>query len=139
MFTLLNVLLMAVAAANLYAVVFRAAPSVREITMQLMDGEGGLERLQAALTIAALAQVYLTFLVFPLKARSFEVGLAWALLMVLAACESIYTGRKMYETVAAGDRQADFRVHDSVGYRLWQIGYNLATIAACGWLVLPEG
>lgn len=139
MFTILNVLFIGFAGANLYAVLAKAAPSIREVSVQLIGTDGGLERLRTALILAAMAQVYLTFLVFPLKELKLEAGLAWAVLMTLAACESIYTGQKMWEAVAAGDGQAAFPIHDSVAYKVWQVGYNLATIAACVYLVLPQG
>ena len=137
-FAVFNVIFVVIASTNLYAVLAKAAPTVREISLQLIGTDGGLERLRAALTLAGLAQVYLFFLVFPLKSLNFHVGLAWAVLMVLATLESIYTGRKMYGAVVAGDRATDFTLHDSVWYRLWQVAYNLATIAACIYLLLPR-
>jgi hypothetical protein len=137
-FTFLNVIFIVIAATNLYGVISRASPSVREISLQLIGTDGGLERLRAALTLAVLAQVYLIALVFPLKALNHDVGLAWAVLMLVAALESVYTGRKMWETVATGDRAARFPLHDSPWYQVWQVGYNVATIAACAWLVLPR-
>lgn len=138
MFTFLNVVFIVIAGTNLYAVLAKATPGVREISLQLIGTEGGLDRLRAALTLAVLAQVYLCFLVFPLKALDREVGLAWAVLMIVAALETIYTGRKMYDTVAEGDRLARFPLHDSIWYKVWQVIYNLATIAACTYLIVPR-
>ncbi len=139
MFTFITFLFILIASTNIYAVVAKASPTVREISLELIGTEGGLDRLRLALTIAVLAQVYLFSLVFPLKALDREVGLAWAVLMVIAALETLYTGRKMYFTVAEGNRAATFPLHDSVWYKVWQIVYNIATIAACLYLLIPRG
>lgn len=138
MFTFITFCFILIASTNIYAVLAKASPTVREISLQLIGTEGGIDRLLAALTLAGLAQVYLIFLVFPLKALSYEAGLAWALLMLVAALETVYTGRKMYHTVAEGDRAARFPLHDSVWYKVWQVVYNVATIAACSYLLLPR-
>ena len=139
MFTFITFLFILIASLNIYAVLAKASPTVREISLQLIGTDGGLDRLRAALTVAGLAQVYLVFLVFPLKALNHDVGLAWAVLMVVAALETVYTGRKMYFTVAEGDSTAQFPLHDSAWYKVWQIIYNVATIAACTYLIVPHG
>lgn len=138
MFTFITFLFILIASTNIYAVLAKASPTVREISLELIGTEGGLDRLRAALTVAVLAQVYLIALVFPLKALNHDVGLAWAVLMVIAALETVYTGRKMYFTVADGDRAATFPLHDSPWYKVWQVIYNIATIAACLYLLIPR-
>lgn len=138
MFTFVNFILILIAGSNLFALMAGSAPSVGDICRNLVGVDGGLNRLRAALTLAALAQVYLIFLVFPLKAIDLNLGLAWSILMLGSVLETIFTGQKMYQTVVDGDRQATFPVHDSAWYRLYQVIYNVGTIGVCLFLILPR-
>ncbi|MDB5097001.1 MAG: hypothetical protein JWM80_1422 [Cyanobacteria bacterium RYN_339] len=138
MFWIANFLFILIAGTNLYGVLAGKAPTVRQISTELVGEPGGLDRLRAALTLAALAQVYLISLVFPLKALNPSLGLAWAVMMLGSVLESIHTSRKMYTTAAGASRDVAFPLHDSGYYRAYQVVFNLATIAVCAYLLFPR-
>ena len=138
MFALANLFFILIAAGNVFGIALKKTPSVGEIVRQLAQTDNGVERLRSALILAGLAQVYLIFLVFPLKAANYYLGLAWSCLMLIALLETVHTARMMLATVAAGDREARFPWHDSVLYPAYQVFFNLATIGVCVYLLLPR-
>lgn len=138
MFAFATSLFLLIAVTNLLGLLLGKTPSVRQLTHEMIEAEGGLGKLRGALTVAWLAQIYLVALVFPLKALDYHLGLAWAVLMLLTAVETVHTSRKMLATVAAGDREAAFPIHDSPAYAVYQVLYNVATIGVCVFLLLPR-
>lgn len=138
MFTFLNFVFIAIAVGNLYVVLGNPAMGIGAVTRQMAGAEGGSLQLGATLIVSAAVQAYLIALVFPLRALQPELGMAWAALMTLSTCESIYTGQKMWDAVQAGDKDAAFPFHDSWVYRAWQVSFNLCMIAACVYLILPK-
>ena len=138
MFAFATSLFILIAVTNLLGLLLGKTPSVRQLTIEMIETEGGLGKLRGALTVAWLAQIYLVALVFPLKAIDYHLGLAWAILMLLTAVETVHTSRKMLQTVAAGDRAATFPIHDSPAYAFYQVLYNVATIGVCVFLLMPR-
>ena len=138
MFSFVNFIFILIAGTNLVGVLLGKAPTVREISTQLVGVQGGLERLRIALAMAALAQVYLVALIFPLKALNASLGLGWSVLMLLSVLETIHTGRKMYATAAGSTREVVFPLHDSSFYRVYQVAFNAATIGVCVFLMTPH-
>jgi hypothetical protein len=135
MFLFANFLFVLIACTNLYGVLLGKAPNVREISIQLVGVQGGLDKLRKALWAAALAQVYLIALVFPLKALNVTVAFIWSILMLVSVLETIYTARKMHATAAGTNQDVAFPFHDSVIYRAYQVVFNVATIAVCIFLM----
>lgn len=138
MYAIANFVFLLISATNLLGLLLRKTPSVRELTVQMIDHERGLERLRGALWMAGLAQVYLVFLIFPLKALNYWLGLGWSILMLIAALETVHTSRTMLAAVAAGSRDARFWLQDSPVYVLYQALYNAATIAVCTYLLIAR-
>lgn len=138
MFAIATFLLIIVSVTNLAGLALGKTPSIREISVQLIGLDDGVQRLTGALIFAVLAQVYLVFLIFPLKALNYYLGLAWSILMLVAICETIHTTRKMYTTVAEGKREETFPLHDSPFYQVYQVVYNISTIGVCTYLLLPR-
>lgn len=138
MFAIATFLLIIVSLTNLAGLALGKTPTIREISLQLIGLDDGLQRLTGALIFAVLAQVYLVFLIFPLKELNHSLGLAWSILMLLAVLETIHTTRKMYATVAESRRDETFPLHDSPFYQVYQVVYNVATIGVCTYLLLPR-
>ena len=136
MFWFFNLLLGLMAAANLVGLAMGKYPTMREIAGRLQASEDGPDQLKMSLIMAALVQVYMISLVFPLKALNHTIGLVWAVLMVISVLETIFTARKMKAVVTGEDATGKFPLHDSRWYLAYQIAYNLAIIGAVFILVV---
>lgn len=130
MFWFFNLLLGLMAAANLMGLAMGKYPTMREIAGKLQASEDGPDQLKMSLIMAALVQVYMISLVFPLKALNHTIGLVWAVLMIISVLETIFTARKMKAVVTGEDTTGRFPLHDSRWYLAYQLAYNLAIIGA---------
>jgi hypothetical protein len=128
-FAFFNILLGLMALTNLLGLAVGKYPTVRQIAGQLQASEDGRDQLRMALTMVGLVQIYMISLIFPLKALSHELGLTWAVLMVLSVLETIFTAKKMIAVVSGEDASGKFPVHDSRWYLAYQIAYNIAILA----------
>ncbi|MFN3430933.1 MAG: hypothetical protein ACK46X_13385 [Candidatus Sericytochromatia bacterium] len=130
MFWFFNLLLGLMAAANLLGLALGKYPTMREIAGRLQATDDGPDQLKMSLVMAALVQIYLIGLVFPLKALHHTIGLIWAVLMVISVLETVFTARKMKAVVTGEDTTGQFPLHDSPGYLAYQIAYNMAILGA---------
>lgn len=130
-----------VAAADLQAALFRYPELFATLLAHLRTrGAEGLSSFMGCASVFTWAlMAWSLCLVVLLRDRHEAFALAWAVTLVLAACETVYTERSIRARLADPARAEPLRLQVSWPFRAWRVFVNVMTLVGCALMVVPQG